>query len=132
MPTTEQTVRDGLHFAEIKGNEIYLNAVRFTVRSVRATLESAKVKPADVDHIIPHQANIRIINSILSHTGLAPERLVTNLEWYGNTAAASVPIAMTEALDAGRISNGDLVLLVGFGAGMTWGSALLEWGGAAA
>jgi 3-oxoacyl-[acyl-carrier-protein] synthase III len=132
MPTTEQTVRDGLHFAEIKGNEIYLNAVRFTVRSVRATLESAKVKPADVDHIIPHQANIRIINSILSHTGLAPECLVTNLERYGNTAAASVPIAMTEALDAGRINNGDLVLLAGFGAGMTWGSALLEWGGAAA
>lgn len=132
MPTTEQTVRDGLHFAEIKGNEIYLNAVRFTVRSVRATLESAKVQPADVDHIIPHQANIRIINSILSHTGLAPEHLVTNLDRYGNTASASVPIAMTEALDAGRITNGDLVLLAGFGAGMTWGSALLEWGGAAA
>jgi 3-oxoacyl-[acyl-carrier-protein] synthase-3 len=129
MPTTEQTVRDGLHFAEIKGNEIYLNAVRFTVRTVRATLKSAGVKPEDVDHVVPHQANIRIINSILDHTGLQPDRLVTNLDRYGNTASASMPIAMTEALDAGRINNGDLVLLAGFGAGMTWGSVLLEWGG---
>jgi 3-oxoacyl-[acyl-carrier-protein] synthase III len=129
MPTTEQTVRDGLHFAELKGNEIYLNAVRFTVRTVRATLESAGVKPEDVDHVVPHQANIRIINSILDHTGLPPDRLVTNLDRYGNTASASMPIAMAEALDAGRIHNGDLVLLAGFGAGMTWGSVLLEWGG---
>lgn len=129
MPTTAQTVRDGLHFAEIKGNEIYLNAVRFTVRTVRATLDSAGVKPEDVDHIVPHQANIRIINSILEHTGLRPDRLVTNLDRYGNTASASMPIALTEALDAGRINHGDLVLLAGFGAGMTWGSVLLEWGG---
>lgn len=129
MPTTEDTVRDGLHYARINGNEIYLNAVRFTVRTVRATLESAKVAPEDVDHIVPHQANIRIINSILSHTRLRPERLVTNLDRYGNTASASIPIALSEALDAGRISDGDLVLLAGFGAGMTWGSVLLQWGG---
>lgn len=129
MPTTEQTVRDGLHFAEINGNEIYLNAVRYTVRTVRATLESAKVRPEDVDHFVPHQANIRIINSIISHTGLRSERLVTNLERYGNTASGSIPIALAEALDADRVADGDLVLLAGFGAGMTWGSVLLEWGG---
>lgn len=129
MPTTEETVRAGLHYAQINGNEIYLNAVRYTVRTVRETLESAKVDAADVDHIIPHQANIRIINSILSHTGLRKEALVTNLERYGNTASASIPIALTEALDDGRIQNGDQVLLAGFGAGMTWGSMLLEWGG---
>ncbi|MEV4970486.1 3-oxoacyl-ACP synthase III family protein [Streptomyces scopuliridis] len=128
MPTTEETVREGLHFAKINGNEIYLNAVRYTVRTVRETLESAKVDAADVDHIIPHQANIRIINSILSHTGLRPEALVTNLERYGNTASASIPIALTEALEDGRIQPGDQVLLAGFGAGMTWGSMLLEWG----
>lgn len=129
MPTTEETVRQGLHYSEIKGNEIYLNAVRFTVRSVRATLEAAKLEPDDVDHILPHQANIRIINSILNHTGLRHDRLITNLEKYGNTASASMPIALTEALDAGRINDGDLVLLAGFGAGMTWGSVLLNWGG---
>jgi 3-oxoacyl-[acyl-carrier-protein] synthase-3 len=129
MPTTEQTARDGLHYAKINGNEIYLNAVRFSVRSIRATLESAGVKPEDVRHVVPHQANIRIINSILSHTGLSPDALVTNLHRYGNTASASIPLALSEALDAERIRDGDLVLLAGFGAGMTWGSMLLEWGG---
>ncbi|MCG8915157.1 ketoacyl-ACP synthase III [Actinokineospora sp. PR83] len=129
MPTTAETVAQGLHYAKINGNEIYLNAVRFTVRTVKQTLEQAKVTVDDVDHIIPHQANIRIINSILSHTGLDPAKLVTNLDRYGNTASASIPIALAEALDGGRINNGDLVLLAGFGAGMTWGSVLLEWGG---
>ncbi|GAB3439544.1 3-oxoacyl-ACP synthase III family protein [Actinophytocola sediminis] len=129
MPTTEETVRKGLHYSEIKGNEIYLNAVRFTVRSVRATLEAAKLEPDEIDHILPHQANIRIINSILNHTGLRPDRLITNLEKYGNTASASMPIALTEALEADRINDGDLLLLAGFGAGMTWGSVLLKWGG---
>ncbi|MFG2040391.1 3-oxoacyl-ACP synthase III family protein [Dactylosporangium sp. NPDC048998] len=128
MPTTEETTRDGLHYARINGNEIYLNAVRFTVRTVRATLEQAGVKPDDVHHIVPHQANIRIINSVLNHAGIAPERLVTNLERYGNTASASIPLALAEALDAGRIHDGELVLLAGFGAGMTWGSMLLDWG----
>jgi 3-oxoacyl-[acyl-carrier-protein] synthase-3 len=131
MPTTHETVDQGLHYAKINGNEIYLNAVRFTVRTIRATLEQAKVGVDDIDHIIPHQANIRIINSILSHTGLSPEKLITNLDRYGNTASASIPIALAEALDEGRIKKGDMVLLAGFGAGMTWGSVLLEWGGAA-
>jgi 3-oxoacyl-[acyl-carrier-protein] synthase-3 len=132
MPTTQETLDAGLHYAQINGNEIYLNAVRYTVRTVRETLESAKVDAADVDHVVPHQANIRIINSILAHTGLRPEALITNLQKYGNTASASIPIALTEALEAGRITAGDKVLLAGFGAGMTWGSILLEWGGVAA
>lgn len=129
MPATAETVRQGLHFAQINGNEIYLNAVRYTVRTVRETLESAKVEPHQVDHVIPHQANIRIINSIVQHTGLRPEALITNLGRYGNTASASIPIALSEALDAGRIRSGDSVLFAGFGAGMTWGSVLFEWGG---
>lgn len=131
MPTTVDTAREGLHFAQINGNEIYLNAVRHTVKSVRKTLQAAEIGPEEVDHIVPHQANIRIIRSIVEHTGLRPERLVTNLERYGNTASASIPIALTEALGSGRIAEGDLVLLAGFGAGMTWGSVLLRWGGAA-
>ncbi|MFI1653123.1 3-oxoacyl-ACP synthase III family protein [Streptomyces avidinii] len=132
MPTTQETLDAGLHYAQINGNEIYLNAVRYTVRTVRETLESAKVDAADIDHVVPHQANIRIINSILSHTGLRPEALITNLQKYGNTASASIPIALTEALEEGRIKTGDKVLLAGFGAGMTWGSILMEWGGVAA
>lgn len=132
MPTTATSFQEGLHYSEIKGNEIYLNAVRFTVRSVRETLDKAGYTADDVDHFVPHQANIRIINSILDHTGLKPERLVTNLWKYGNTASASMPIALAEALDEGRFKDGDLVLLAGFGAGMTWGSTLLRWGGVSA
>lgn len=132
MPTSEDTVRQGLHFAQIKGNEIYLHAVRHTVNSIRTTLEMAGLRPDDVDHVVPHQANIRIINSIVEHTKLPPDRLVTNLDRYGNCASASIPIAMTEAIDSGRIRRGDVVLLAGFGAGMTWGSVLLRWGGASA
>ncbi|QHF25673.1 beta-ketoacyl-ACP synthase 3 [Rathayibacter sp. VKM Ac-2804] len=131
MPTTEQTVRDGHHYARINGNEIYLNAVRLTVGTVRRTLESAGVAVGDVDLVIPHQANIRIINSIAQHTGMVEEQLFTNLQNYGNTASASIPIALFEALEEGRIADGDLVLLAGFGAGMTWASLLLRWGGKA-
>ncbi|MFD7908820.1 3-oxoacyl-ACP synthase III family protein [Kitasatospora sp. NPDC059722] len=131
MPVSEETVRAGLHYAQINGNEIYLNAVRYTVRTIRETLEQAKVSALDVDHVVPHQANIRIINSVLNHTGIPADRLVANLDRYGNTASGSVPIALAEALDAGRIKDGDTVLLAGFGAGMTWGSMLLTWGGAA-
>lgn len=130
MPTTPQTVEAGLHYAQIKGNEIYLNAVRFSTRSIKSTLEQAKVEATDVDAVVPHQANLRIITSILSHTGLGEDQLVTNIERYGNTASASIPLALAEALDTGRIVDGNLVLLAGFGAGMTWGSVLLEWGGA--
>ncbi len=77
--------------------------------------------------MIPHQANIRIINSVMQHSGLRPESLITNLDRYGNTASASIPLALTEALEADRIKTGELVLLAGFGAGMTWGSVLMRW-----
>ncbi|KGJ81755.1 3-oxoacyl-ACP synthase [Cryobacterium roopkundense] len=129
LPTSEQTVRDGLHYAQINGNEIYLNAVRLTIGTVRRTLSSAGVDVADIDVVIPHQANIRIIKSIAEHTGMVQEQLFTNLDRYGNTASASIPIALTEAIESGRVTEGDVVLLAGFGAGMTWASMLLRWGG---
>ncbi|WP_432489101.1 3-oxoacyl-ACP synthase III family protein [Kineococcus sp. SYSU DK018] len=129
MPVTEQAVRDGLHHARINGNEIYLNAVRLTVATVRRTLAAAGFTAGDLDLVVPHQANIRIVDSIVKHTGLAPERVFTNLDRYGNTASASIPIAVSEALASGRLRPGNLVLLAGFGAGMTWGSVLLRWGG---
>jgi 3-oxoacyl-[acyl-carrier-protein] synthase-3 len=129
MPTTEETVRQGLHYAQIKGNEIYLHAVRHTVGSIRKTLAMAEIGPDDVDHFVPHQANLRIIGSVMEHTKLPRERLISNLDRYGNCASASIPIALSEALDAGRIGQGDTVLLAGFGAGMTFATALLRWGG---
>ena len=128
LPTNTDTVRDNLHFAKIKGNEIYLNAVRFTVGSVRRTLDSAGLDVDGIDHLLPHQANIRIIESIMEHAGVPQDRLITNIERYGNTGAASIPIALSEALAAGRIQPGDKLLLAAFGAGMVWVTALLEWG----
>lgn len=129
MPPSADAIEQGLHYAKINGNEIYLNAVRLTVGTVRRTLEQAGLQTDDVDVVIPHQANIRIINSIASHTGLREEQLFTNLDRFGNTASASIPIALTEAIAAGRITEGSIVMLAGFGAGMTWGSMLLRWGG---
>jgi len=128
MPASAETVANGLHYAEINGNEIYLYAVRHTVRSIKATLESAKMEPEDIDHIVPHQANMRIIGSILKHTGIPEDRLVSNIDSYGNCASASIPMALTEALNSGRIERGDKVMLAGFGAGMAFGSMILNWG----
>jgi 3-oxoacyl-[acyl-carrier-protein] synthase-3 len=128
MPASEETVREKLHYAQINGNEIYLHAVRYTVQSVRKTLQAAKAEPHDIDHLLPHQANLRIISSILEHTRVPAEKLITNIERYGNTGAASMPIALAEALDGGRVQPGDRVLFAGFGAGMTWATALFEWG----
>ncbi|MFE3553359.1 3-oxoacyl-ACP synthase III family protein [Streptomyces sp. NPDC059193] len=128
LPASEATLRDKQHYAQIKGNEIYLNAVRFTVGSVKRTLESANLKAEDIDHLLPHQANMRIIDSILERSNVPRERLITNIEYYGNTGAASMPIALAEALDAGRIKRGDRVMFAAFGAGMVWLTALIEWG----
>jgi 3-oxoacyl-[acyl-carrier-protein] synthase-3 len=109
------------------GAEIYINAIRFMLRSIRKVLDTAQVDSEDISHVIPHQANIRILQSVVEHAGLDRDRLVTNLDRYGNTASASILIALSEALDSGAIQKGDLILMVGIGAGMTWGSALLQW-----
>lgn len=128
IPVSTATVEAGLHYARMRGAEMYVNAVRYGIRSVRRVLDAAGVGIDDIDHFVPHQANLRILQSIIEHAGLDPDRLVVNLDRYGNTAAASVPLALSEALEQGRIQPGDLVLLLGIGAGMTWASALLRWG----
>ena len=127
LPTTVATAEAGLHFARMNGNDIYLKAVTYSVRSVRATLAAAGVKAADVDLVVPHQANARIVRSIAEHTGLDQDRVVDTLACFGNTGAASVLLSLAVALDDGRVHAGDVVLLAAFGAGMSWGSALLEW-----
>ncbi len=97
------------------------------VDSSAAACERAGVAPADVDVFVPHQANVRIIEAACSRLGIPLERAVVNLDRWGNTSAASIPVALAEASAAGRLATGDLVLLSGFGAGMTWASALLRW-----
>jgi len=127
MPTSAQTLADGEHWLKMDGREVFRRAVRVIVDSARATLERAGVGADDVALLVPHQANSRIIDSAAAKLGVPPERTFVNIDRYGNTSAASVPIALAEAADAGRLQPGDLVLLSGFGAGMSWASALLRW-----
>jgi 3-oxoacyl-[acyl-carrier-protein] synthase-3 len=104
--------------------------VRAVIASADNALRSAGITAADVDLFVPHQANARIISMAAQRLGIAPERTMVNVDRYGNTSAASVPLALAEAVDNGRIDDGDVTLLSGFGAGMTWASAVLRWGGA--
>ena len=113
---------------EMDGREVFKRAVRAMVDSASRTLERAKVKPEEIVLVVPHQANIRIIQAACDRLGIERERAALVLHRTGNTSSASIPLALVDAIDDERLSEGDLVLLTGFGAGMTWGSALLRWG----
>ncbi len=126
-PLLEVPVGD--RYMRMEGGEVFRRAVRIVVESAVIALERAGLTPADVDVFVPHQANLRIIEAACSRLRVPMERAVVNLDRYGNTSAASVPIAMTEASEQGRLHKGDIVLLSGFGAGMTWASAVLRWDG---
>ena len=117
----------GERWMRMEGREVFRRAVRIVVESALVALDRAGLTPADVDLFVPHQANVRIIEAVAARLGIPPERTVVNIERYGNTSAASIPIALAEASDAGRLGDGDVVLVSGFGAGMTWASALLRW-----
>jgi 3-oxoacyl-[acyl-carrier-protein] synthase-3 len=127
MPTTAATVDGGEHWLKMDGREVFRRAVRVIVDSARVALDNAGLTADDVALFIPHQANSRIIDSAAAKLGLPPERTFVNIDRYGNTSAASVPIALAEAADAGRLEKGDIVLLCGFGAGMSWASAIVRW-----
>jgi 3-oxoacyl-[acyl-carrier-protein] synthase-3 len=128
LPTTHETVEAGHHFLRMEGQEVFRRAVRAIVDSAAGTLAQAGVTPEQVKLFIPHQANTRIIDAAAGRLGIPTQRTFKNIERYGNTSAASIPLALAEAADAGRLEPGDLVLLSGFGAGMSWASALLRWG----
>ncbi len=114
-------------FLKMRGKEIFKLAVRAMDDAAREILEQQGLRADQVALVIPHQANQRIIDAIAEYLELPPDRFFVNLERYGNTSAASIPLALDEAHRAGRIRRGDLVLLVAFGAGLTYGSALLRW-----
>lgn len=113
----------------MNGKEIFRHAVRAVVDSSTAALTRAGLTSADVDLFVPHQANARIITAAAQRLGIPDERCIVTIDRYGNTSSASVPLALCDALDAGRLQTGDRVLLSGFGGGMTWASAVLRWGG---
>ncbi|MBC7217902.1 MAG: ketoacyl-ACP synthase III [Candidatus Caldatribacterium sp.] len=127
MPASFETVEKRLHYIKMNGNEVFKFAVRVVEEASRKVLEKAQKTIDDVSLFIPHQANIRIIQSAAKRLGIPEEKIFVNVDRYGNTSAASVPIALDEALRSQRIGKGDIVLLVGFGAGLTWGAALIEW-----
>jgi 3-oxoacyl-[acyl-carrier-protein] synthase-3 len=128
MPATAETIAAGEQYLKMQGQEVFRRAVRVVVESARTTLDRAGVATSDVAWFVPHQANIRIIESASSRLGIPADRTIVNIDRYGNTSAASIPLALAEAADDGRLRDGDLVLMSGFGAGMTWASALLRWG----
>ena len=127
-PTSAETVANGEHYLKMAGPEVFRRAVRIVVESATAALRRGKVGVEDVKWFAPHQANVRIIESAAGRLGIPMERTLVNIDHYGNTSAASIPLVLAEAAGDGRLQEGDLVLLSGFGAGLTWGSALLRWG----
>ena len=112
---------------QMDGREVFKRAVRVMVDSATRTLEQAKVRPDEVKLVVPHQANIRIIQAACDRLGIEHDRAAIVIHRTGNTSSASIPLALVDAIDAGRLEDGDYVLLCGFGAGMTWGSALIRW-----
>lgn len=128
MPASEKTVRDRLHYIKMAGNRVFKYAVRAMSDVAEQAMRKAGVQAKDINWIIPHQANLRIIEAIADKSGLGMERFIVNLDRYGNTTAATVPLALDEAVREGRIKPGDLILMTVFGGGFTWGAAVLEWG----
>lgn len=126
-PSNIETVRDRLHYLKMNGNEVYKSAVKTQGRSALRSLDKANKKPQDIDYFIPHQANLRIIDAALKKLDIREEKVFLNVEKYGNMSAASIPVALDEAIEEGKVQRGDLLLLVGFGAGLTWGSCVIRW-----
>ncbi|MCL4446123.1 MAG: ketoacyl-ACP synthase III [Actinobacteria bacterium] len=110
------------------GKEIFRRAVRMVVESAQQALDDANIKAGDVDMLIPHQANLRIIQAACQRLGIPEERTAVVIDRYGNTSSASIPLALDDALKTGNIKDGSTLLLTGFGGGMTWASAVLKWG----
>ena len=126
-PATHETVDQRLHFAKMKGNEVFKVAVRMFGDCADRILKNNGFTAADLDLFVPHQANLRIIEAAVKRLKVPMERVMVNVERYGNTGAASVYVALEEAWSAGRVKPGDLLLLAAFGGGFTWGAALLRW-----
>lgn len=126
-PASAATLAAGDHFFKMKGNELFKVAVRSMTDISREVLEEAGLSATDVKLFIPHQANQRITDGVASKLNVESERVYSNIAMHGNTSAASIPIALDECVEAGRITAGDLVLMASFGGGVTWGGVLVRW-----
>ncbi|MCZ6468416.1 MAG: ketoacyl-ACP synthase III [Candidatus Dadabacteria bacterium] len=127
MPTSEETVKNGSHFLRMEGKEVFKEAVKALQSSTLEAIKQADITPDDIDLLIPHQANYRIIEAVRKRLELPEEKVFSNLDRYGNTSSASVPIALDEAVKSGRLKRGDIVVFSAFGAGFTWGASVVRW-----
>lgn len=127
MPATEETVKNKLHYIYMEGNEVFKFAVRKMEEISLKIIEKSKLKLEDIDYLVPHQANMRIIESARRKLKLEEDKVYVNLENYGNMSSASIPVALDEAVRKNKIKDNDVVLLIGFGGGLTWGAMLLRW-----
>jgi len=128
-PASEATINEGSHYITMDGKEVFRFATRVMAQATNEALDSAGMKLDDVNWIVPHQANIRIIDAAARGLKLPMDRFIVNIERYGNTSTASIPIATVEAIEKGQIKSGDKLVFVGFGAGLTWGAVTAEWTG---
>lgn len=126
-PLTKENIDKGDHLIKMEGSEVFKSAVRSMGDAALKALKEANIPSEQIDLLIPHQANIRIIEATAKRLKLPMEKVFVNIDKYGNTSAASIPIALDEARKSGRIQPGDITLLVAFGAGFTWGSAVIRW-----
>ena len=126
-PATPESVTKGLHYLRMDGKETFKNAVNAMLSAAQEALRRCEIDITQIKCVIPHQANRRIIDAVGGRLGVKPEQVFINLDKYGNTSAASVAIALDEAVTSGKIQRGDLILIVAFGAGLTWGAAIIEW-----
>lgn len=127
LPITAETLKERKNYLKMEGKGIFKHAVLLMESVVRDILNKHGLSMGDINHVIPHQANIRIINSLAEKLGISLEKFIVNLDKMGNTSAASIPLALNEAFQQNRIKSGDLILLVAMGAGLTWGASLIRW-----
>lgn len=127
QPTSLETLASRLHFIHMNGSEVFKFAVRIMGETTLKALQKAHMSAKEIDYLVPHQANIRIIQSAAKRLKMPMEKVMVNVDKYGNTSAASIPIAMDEAVKSGNIKHGDIVALAGFGAGLTWASCIIRW-----
>jgi 3-oxoacyl-[acyl-carrier-protein] synthase-3 len=126
-PPTHASLDAGQHFLKMNGKEVFKIAVREMEQVIRDLLAQYQLTAAQIALVVPHQANIRILDALATRLAIPLERFVINIDRYGNTSAASIPIALHEAHAAGRVQSGDYIVLVAFGAGLTWGATLIKW-----
>jgi 3-oxoacyl-[acyl-carrier-protein] synthase III len=127
MPASHKTVSEGMHYLKMQGNDVFKCAVRVMAEAAHKSLKKAGLSPKDVDCVIPHQANIRIIEAVVHRVSVPMEKVFVNVDRYGNMSAASVIVALCEAVNEGRVKKGDTVLLLAFGSGFVWGSCVIKW-----